>query len=408
MLRCCAQSKQRNNMIATEFTQGYYSVNEEIFANKMYAVKRAISTKSDVKWHYFDDVFSSVNTSNLGQVSLSELYRQRAQQLRDSYDCLVLYYSGGSDSWNVLNTFLKNNIKLDCVYVYRPVRATDKDLYIPNQLDFSDRNHVSEWDFVIKKDLDWLAAHHPDIHIEIGDWTDVMINANNTSFERILETATTQNSLCTLFKNVCPCQYERRMLDRGNTVGKVMGIDKPKLEEVDGKCYFYFVDTSCPYLPVDDNPAGVEYFYISPDFPSLTVEQAYAVLSYYKNLPEKMYMLRDESRRYPTEWDNWTYEQIYQVIYKKEADERPVLYPDWDMHRFQSGKAAPRVSLPPGVRSGEEFLWKLDEFKLASSKWEYHWNELFSPDERKDRRYLVVESQFKVTKSKRHYLATLW
>lgn len=388
-------------MLATRFTQGYYSVNGEIFSNKMFAVKRALETNQQMRWHYFDEVFDQVSTTNLGQVRLDELYRQRAQQLRDSYDYLVIYYSGGSDSWNMLNTFLKNNIKVDCVYVWRASKATDKDIYTPNKLNLSDSNLVSEWDFVIKGDLEWLAAHHPQIHIEIGDWTDVLINTADTPFERILETASTQNTVCTLFKNICPCKYEHRMLDQGKTVAKVLGIEKPKIEEHLGKYYFYFVDVCCISLPDAENPSGLEYFYISPDFPSLTVEQAYAVLSYYKNLPEKLPLIASAHTRPP----GWSYQQVYQVSYQQESEERIVLYPDWDMSKFQASKSTPDGSLPPGFRSNDKFLLSLPEFREASDKWGHHWREVFSPADRKNRQYFVVESQLKPTYSKRHFLA---
>jgi diphthamide synthase (EF-2-diphthine--ammonia ligase) len=88
--------------------------------------------------------------------------------LRDKYDYLILYYSGGSDSWTVLNTFLENNIKLDCVYVRWPFKAENS--YTPNTVNQTAYNFMSEWDFVIKKDLEWLAQEHPEIRIETADW----------------------------------------------------------------------------------------------------------------------------------------------------------------------------------------------------------------------------------------------
>jgi len=45
--------------------------------------------------------------------SLDFLYALRARQLREKYDYLVLYFSGGADSTNILKTFIDNNIFLD-------------------------------------------------------------------------------------------------------------------------------------------------------------------------------------------------------------------------------------------------------------------------------------------------------
>ena len=45
--------------------------------------------------------------------SWKELKKQRAQHIRDNYDYVVLYFSGGSDSTTVLNSFYDNNIYID-------------------------------------------------------------------------------------------------------------------------------------------------------------------------------------------------------------------------------------------------------------------------------------------------------
>jgi len=51
--------------------------------------------------------------------SFLELLKQRALQLRNSYKYLILYYSGGSDSATVLQTFINNNIPLDEIVINR-------------------------------------------------------------------------------------------------------------------------------------------------------------------------------------------------------------------------------------------------------------------------------------------------
>ena len=153
---------------------GYYLVNGEIFENKIHALIKGSELNVLPEWHYFDEVFSKANKTGLGQVPLTEWYKQRALQLRDKYDYLILNYSGGSDSHNILHTFLKNNIKLDCVYVQWHLKLTDKGLYTINSTDKSNFNFHSEWDLVLKKDLEWLASNHPNIKIEIKDWTDTL------------------------------------------------------------------------------------------------------------------------------------------------------------------------------------------------------------------------------------------
>lgn len=57
--------------------------------------------------------FDSVDWQTEPLESMKELSKQRAQHIRDTYDYIILYHSGGSDSTTVLNSFLDNNIFID-------------------------------------------------------------------------------------------------------------------------------------------------------------------------------------------------------------------------------------------------------------------------------------------------------
>lgn len=52
---------------------------------------------------------------------INELYRQRAQELRDQYDHIILAYSGGQDSHQVFNAFHQNGIHLDEIHTFYPL-----------------------------------------------------------------------------------------------------------------------------------------------------------------------------------------------------------------------------------------------------------------------------------------------
>ena len=81
---------------------GYFKVGKDIFFSKIDAILHASKTNADVTFHFHDDVYGSVDWTRPLHVPLDVLYRQRAQQLRDKYDYLVLHYSAGSDSHNIL------------------------------------------------------------------------------------------------------------------------------------------------------------------------------------------------------------------------------------------------------------------------------------------------------------------
>ena len=99
--------------IALETSSGYWSVNNTYFFSKAECLRYATQIKDyNVTFHYFDSFYSSLSWKNEPSESLEELYKRRAQQLREKYDYIVLAYSGGADSCNVLNSFLDNDCNL--------------------------------------------------------------------------------------------------------------------------------------------------------------------------------------------------------------------------------------------------------------------------------------------------------
>jgi hypothetical protein len=91
---------------------GYYKVGEYKTYSKLDAILLHEKTGIHPTWHFNDEVFSSHNWATEPPESLDELYRIRAEQIRARYDYIVVFYSGGADSTNILQTFLKNNIKI--------------------------------------------------------------------------------------------------------------------------------------------------------------------------------------------------------------------------------------------------------------------------------------------------------
>lgn len=66
----------------------------------------------DILFSYLN-AFDSFDWKNEPKETWKSLCKQRALQLKDTYDYIILYNSGGSDSTTVLNAFLDNNIPLD-------------------------------------------------------------------------------------------------------------------------------------------------------------------------------------------------------------------------------------------------------------------------------------------------------
>jgi hypothetical protein len=341
-----------------------YSVKDKSFSNKVDALRYATAincNRSDIKYYYHNDVWSKFDRSLLGKISLNELYRQRAQQIRDSYDYVILYYSGGCDSDNILKTFLNNNILLDEIVVKWPKKIIGSSIYVPNTVDKTARNFVSEWDFVIEKELKWLAKNHPKIKITIIDYVE---DIPKGYFHEDLFLK--QNHMHSALNFLRMQTFAESELKPKGRVAGVVGLDKPIICKHKDKAYMYFIDAIlCQHPPAEGTYR--ENFYWSPDFPLIGFEMAHQVFQFFKFNPLYQSLVPNITWEYLTDevgQDNII--QYYNII-------KPVIYPSWNMAKFQAEKPA------QGYRADKDFwFYESSEFKTSKDEWQYHYDSQLS------------------------------
>jgi hypothetical protein len=391
---------------STNNLNGYYTVSGDIIESKMYAILKASEKKTTATWCYYDSIYeSAIQNFDLVKISapLTETYKKRAQQLRDQYDYLILNYSGGSDSHNILMTFLKNNIKLDHIYVQWPMSLMDKGLYTPNSADKSNSNFHSEWDLVLKKDLEWVSTHYPEITIEIADWTTNVIEKfyNDDLFTK---SVTNLPSIARSQKQNTYSKTETVLSSKGKTVASIYGVDKPNIIKHQGLWYMYFVDTACMAQPNPDNPHGTEYFYFTPHMPDVAIHQAYKLAMWYNSNPKEQGVVTSlqDLAKTDTRVRTWTNEDHYKRYHVASEIVKLVCYPHWDFARFQADKPFSQLdNLPMGMRAWDNILLSLPNFERVQQAWTYHWKSYSSVI---DQSNLRNKDTFSVFRSKYHPL----
>ncbi|NCV50523.1 MAG: hypothetical protein EBW46_12660 [Rhodobacterales bacterium] len=104
----------------------FYDVNGKIYTTKLFAKIAAKNDDDDILWRLpnFEKEFDKLDLSVEPEESLDYFYLKRCEQLRNEYDHLVLHYSGGHDSHNILETFMFNNIFLDEILITDPYDKT--------------------------------------------------------------------------------------------------------------------------------------------------------------------------------------------------------------------------------------------------------------------------------------------
>lgn len=348
-------------------TTGHYIVNGEIFYSKSKAAYKASLTNSELKWYFYDDVWFNLSDNSKNSPAyippLDELYRQRAQQLRDKYDYLILNYSGGADSHNVLMSFINNKIKLDEIYVQRS-STVDEKIYTPNTTDLTAANLFSEWDYTLKPVLDWIAKEHPEIKINIHD---IFETQDLKVYDDIGDRAGHYLGTFEILRQSSYSDSIRKCLDSGKTVADIYGIDKPHLVIKDNMLFGFFTDGAASVankMYSFEGKYSPELFYWSIDCPMIFYGQARAVL--------------EQLNRNPADRSLFELSVMTQQGRRNLDDNRnflvPIIYSTWN-HRFQVGKA---VELSTMGRTRDSIYLQHSGFSEYKERWQYNYNSWYS------------------------------
>ncbi len=263
-------------ILKDNYAYGMYEVGTEAFVNKSDALFRASTVNKDVHWNFHDRVFSSVDWKTKPAGSIRDLYKLRAQQIRDSYDYIVVHFSGGADSWTVLNSFLSNGIHVDEVYT-RWSRKEEKYKPDVNNIDRSESNLQSEYHYAVKPVLDEIAKKFPLTKIYIDDYSE--------SFERDLTESDVKHSghyfcMGTFHRFSRKSPYEQEAVKNNKKVAVVYGFDKLQCQVENNQFYATFIDR---FGGTDIDPErSVEFFYWTPSMPLIPVMQAHILKEYYE------------------------------------------------------------------------------------------------------------------------------
>jgi hypothetical protein len=108
---------------------GFYQVRDFRSFSKYEAWQYAFSNQIPFEELYFnfnDDYTTTFNWQVEPLTDINKLYANRAKQLRENYDYIVLVYSGGIDSHVALQSFLDNGIKIDEILTFCNLKFLDK------------------------------------------------------------------------------------------------------------------------------------------------------------------------------------------------------------------------------------------------------------------------------------------
>ncbi len=316
---------------------GYYLVDGVKFESKIHALIHASKVNKPARWVFNNDEFEKVNWVKEPTETLDQLYGRRARQLREKYDYLVLCYSGGSDSNNILEAFIREGLKIDEIVTNFIIDAT-KPISNQNVASTTADNHNSEWELLTKGRMQYIYDKMPGVKISNFDMSKPILDhfKDHEDGSWILKCREWANPMSTARYNIIHDISLRKRFDNSKTVGVMLGVDKPMLFIRDNRFYLQFLDTIANITPMTEHiksydNSTVEFFYWSPDSADILRKQAWTVLKFLRTF-----------KQYHPVWD-WQSRLPTSPLFKtarnvKETLLRNIIYTTWNRSWFQAEK----------------------------------------------------------------------
>lgn len=279
----------------------YYKQDNLQFKSKIYAFYASTlpskNAKNDIIWCLpnFENNLIKNNLHEEPIENLQDLYRERAVYLRDTYEYLILNYSGGPDSHNILETFLLNNIFLDEIFIYSYFdEPTINKLFYEDPETFhmfpefyeAEKSALPVAKYLIEK-----YSPHTKITF-INNFYEIHNNfweqqTENDFIESIKGNASVMVTHRHMQRSRDPnFKTEWKTIKQKKHTAHIWGIEKPRLTYDNKGVFFALLDHTVLsridlqyQLTSEDIPNNHELFYIHPNFTKMYLKQAHIILS---------------------------------------------------------------------------------------------------------------------------------
>jgi hypothetical protein len=305
---------------------GFYTVGNFKTFSKLEALQRQTKTGSEVKWNFNETVFKGLDWSKNPEIDLWTLYKERAKQIRDAYDYVVLFYSGGSDSHNLLLSWIDANCKIDEIATTWNYNAS-KNMY---------DHHNIEITYVVFPDIKKLKNSGIEFKYRLIDISQCCLDVFETwKYEYEYNTnfhLSPNNPAKHLLRD--KIQDYKDIIDSGKKLVFVWGKEKPMFYE-DVLTFYDNIDNCVgPYVQNRYHEGWYdELFYWTPDFPIIILKQYHIIRNFLKYADKSVsHMFNENPNR------NGYSKRLDKYISDKTI--KKLIYPKWSNNIFCDGKAS--------------------------------------------------------------------
>jgi len=330
---------------------GYYTVNGLDFDSKIKALTYSIQTGMNAEWHFNDDEYQSYDWTKEPELTLDELYDIRSRQLREKYDYLILSYSGGADSHNILMSFIRQGLHLDEIVVNTMEKGNKKSINL-NTNNKKATNAAAEHDLQTVPRLKEIAQLIPNTKISVCDLTDYLfeylLDKGDESW--VFDKREGLNPAGMTRFNYIHFLDIRKQFDKDKSIGIIMGIEKPRCFIHKNKFIVSYSDRATNITTIAEHfkeytNSTIEFFYWSPEALDIQCKQIHTIKRWLEASPQ-----------YRDYWDSEKKLDFTTIRLVHERLLRTILYTTWDDNWYQADKAL-------GDWYSEFDQWFFDDYK---------------------------------------------
>lgn len=266
---------------------GFYQVGNFKTYSKLEAIEESGKTQQSLEWNFNKAIFDKFNWTHDPAGSLEFWYGERARQIRDKYDYIVIWYSGGADSHNVLMSFVKNNIFVDEIAQYHNLDGDggNKKTFLNEEV-FTTSAPITQQLI----DTNPIYKHTKHRLVDLSDLQKDLLTKDNNKWDYFYKVGRylSPNALARSYMRESIPDY-CALIEQGKRVCFIWGAEKPSVEQINNRWYISFKDTidyavSPRTQMLNREWEHDELFYWSAELPQLVAKQAHIVKRFLSQL----------------------------------------------------------------------------------------------------------------------------
>lgn len=317
-------------------TLGYYKVEDLEFDSKILACIHATKFNKPVQWIFNNDVFGKYRWDVEPIESLDQLYDRRARELREKYDYLIISYSGGADSHNVVESFLRQGLHIDELLINTMSEGNGNFMDISEDNKSSHNAAASEHVLQTIPRLKEIQNRSPKTKITIVDLTKFLFSFFDSHGDASwIETKREGlNPLNVTRYNYLYFSEVRKKFDKDKKIAIVVGVEKPRtyIHSETNNFYVRFNDRAANIASVNDfvkeyPNSTIEYFYWHPDSVDMICKQGHVIRRWLEANPQYKHLWSGKALS----------KEVFRLVHERVL--RTLIYTTWNDNWYQADKS---------------------------------------------------------------------